>query len=220
MRILARAIPVAAVVLALSLAGQARADKGRIHLTAAGQAAARATVVTRKDLGTLGAWTGGARKPDLSQTSPCPSFRPKQADLVLNGAAQTRWRSAGIQIDSTSQVLATDRMVALDWQRSVTAPQLIPCLRSAFAKEIGSSGRLVSLRRVAFPKLARHTAAMRAVLKVNTSNGAVRVLTDLILLGAGRTELVLTVTAPLAGQATIRQAEIRLATVLVSRIRL
>jgi hypothetical protein len=93
------------VVVAVGLAGVggASADREKVHLTAAGQAAARAVVVRRGDLGTAGQWTGGARKPDLSSTMPCAGYQPKQSDLVLIGAAKTVWKSTGIQFDSEAQ---------------------------------------------------------------------------------------------------------------------
>lgn len=210
----------AAAIVALIAAGIASAERQPVRLTSAGQAAARAVVVTRADLGTSAAWTGGARKPDLSSTSPCPGYQPKQSDLVLNGAARTTWQSPGIQIDSHAQVLGTGRMVELDWQRSVRAPQVLPCVRYGLAKKLGSSVRLVSIRWVPFPRVARYTAAVRALLDARTPSGTVRVMSDIVLFGEGRTELILTVTAPLAAQASVRQAEIRLARVLASRIRL
>jgi hypothetical protein len=213
-----RIVVIAVAVLGLSIVGTAQADKERIHLTKAGQAAARAAVVTRADLGTTAVWTGGRQKPDLSSTPPCPSFDPKQSDLVLNGAARTTWKSNGIRIDSLAQVLQTRRMVRLDWRRTVLAPQVLPCLRVGLTKQLDSATRLVSIDRIGFPKLATYTAAVRAVLDVKTPTGTVRVMSDVVLFGAGRSELTLTVTAPLAARAPVRQAEIRLARLLVSRI--
>ena len=149
------ALLAAAALAALVLAGVAGADREKIHLTSAGQEAARAGVVTRADLGTAGAWTGGARKPDLGSTSSCPGFHPKESDLVLNGAAETRWRGSGIQIDSEAEILQSERMLRLEWQRTVLAPQLLRCLRASSAKQLGPNVRLVSVERVPFPKIAR-----------------------------------------------------------------
>ncbi|MFL5900569.1 MAG: hypothetical protein ACJ75S_05165, partial [Solirubrobacterales bacterium] len=76
-----------ALAAALVLAGAAVADKEQIHLTAAGQQAARAAVMQRSDLGGASGWTGGSKKPDLSGGTGCANFQPKQSDLVLIGAA-------------------------------------------------------------------------------------------------------------------------------------
>jgi hypothetical protein len=211
-------------VAALSLAAAAVAavaDKEQIHLTTAGQAAARAAVLTRADLGTAPGWTGGAKKPDLSSTSPCPSFHPKQSDLVLNGAAETAFKQPGIQFDSEAQVLETAHMVKLDWQRTAIAPQILPCLRTAAAKNAGTASHVVSIRRISFPRLATYTTAIRILFDVKSPSATtpVRVFVDVVLVGRGRTELTLTTTAPLLANSVVRPAEVRLAKVLAGRIR-
>src|SRR5262245_48832798 len=91
-------------VTSLTVVATAAADREKVRLTKAGRAAASAVVLTRADLGSTTTWTGGARKPDLSSSSPCPTFHPKQSDLVLIGAAETLWRSPGIQLVSEGQV--------------------------------------------------------------------------------------------------------------------
>jgi hypothetical protein len=120
-----------ASVVALTLVMAALADKEQVQLTAADQAFARAAVLTKADLGTVGSWTGGAVKPDLTSSPPCTSFHPKQSDLVLTGAAETRFKEPGIEIDSEAQVLQTAQMVALDWQRVVASRSSCPVCASA-----------------------------------------------------------------------------------------
>lgn len=210
----------AAAGVAASFAAASVVDKEQIHLTKAGQSAARAAVLTKADLGTAG-WTGGAKKPDLSSTPPCPGFRPKQSDLVVNGAAETIFKQPAIQFDSEAQVLQTAHMVRLDWQRTVLAPQVLPCLRTAAAKSAGTSARVVSIRRMAFPRVSTYTNAIRILLDVKTSASTtpVKVFVDLVLVGRGRTEITLTTTAPLLASAAVRAAEVRLASLLASRVR-
>jgi hypothetical protein len=210
-----------AAAVAASFAAASVADKEQIHLTKAGQAAARAAVLRRADLGTAPGWTGGARKPDLSSTPPCPGFRPKQSDLVVNGAAETVFKQPAIQFDSEAQVLQTAHMVKLDWQRTVVAPQILPCLRSAAAKAAGTSAHVVSIRRMAFPRVATYTNAVRILLDVQTSASTtpVKVFVDLVLVGRGRTEITLTTTAPLLANTAVRAAEVRLARLLAGRVR-
>ena len=208
-----------AVGSALVLASAAAADKEKIHLTTAGRAAARAAVVTRADIGPAAGWTGGLRKPDLSPSMPCDSFHPKQSDLVLIGAAKSVWKHPGLEIDSEAQVLETPAMVRLDWRRTVLAPQMLSCLRSGLAKGLSDSQRLVSLRRVAFPRVATYTRAYRALIDVQAGTGTVRVMSDVVVFGRGRTEITLSTTAPFAAAATVKPAEVRLARLLVARIR-
>jgi hypothetical protein len=207
--------------VAASVAVASIADKEQIHLTNAGQAAARAAVLTKADLGTAPGWTGGAKKPDLSSTPPCPGFRPKQSDLVVNGAAETVFKQPAIQFDSEAQVLQTAHMVKLDWQRTVIAPQILPCLRIALAKSAGTSAHVTSIRRTAFPRVATFTSAIRILLDVKTSGSTtpVTVFVDVVLVGRGRTEITLTTTAPLLASTAVRAAEIRLARILAGRVR-
>jgi hypothetical protein len=210
----------AAAGAALVLAGVAAADKEKIQLTKAGNAAARATILKRADFGTATGWSGGAKKPDLSSESPCKNFAPKQSDLVLIGAAESVWRHTGLQFDSESQVLKTPAMVALDWKRTVLAPEVEPCLRSTFVKQLGSTGRLTSFGRLGFPKLATYSRAYRAIVDVKSGTTTVKVMFDVVLVGRGRTEITLTVSAPYAAEPVVSPAEVRLARLLVSRVRM
>ena len=213
-------IALAAALLAAASAGARVGDKEKIRLTAAGQSAAKAAVLTRADLGTATGWTGGAKKPDLSTTSPCKGFDPKQSDLTVNGAAETSFKHpSGLQFDSEAQVLATAHMVALDWQRTAMAPQIVPCLRSGIEKSVGSSGRVVSVKRIGFPKIATYATAFRTLIDVTSGATTVRVMADVVLVGRGRTEITLTTTAPYSAIGTIAPAELRLARILVARIR-
>ncbi|MGD0166768.1 MAG: hypothetical protein ABSC51_05685 [Gaiellaceae bacterium] len=207
-----------ALVVALSLVSSATA-KQKIHLTAAGHAAARAVVVKRVDLGNVGGWTGGAQKPDLSSEVACANFHEKESDLVLNGAAKTVWKHTGLEFTSESEVLQTSRMVRLDWQRTVLSPQLLPCLRSQTKKQESPGVRLISLRRIGIPQIAPYAAAYRIVMDVKVSGATVRMMSDMVLVGRGRTEITLTTVAALGAKSAVWPAEIRLARILVSRIR-
>ncbi len=207
-----------ALAAALLLAGAAVADKEQIHLTAAGQKAARAAVMQRADLGGATGWTGGAKKPDLSAGTGCANFQPKQSDLVLIGAAETVFKHPGVEFDSEAQVLQTADMVRLDWRRTVLAPQVLPCLRSNLKQHLSASERLVSLGRIAFPSIATYTRAYRTTVDVTSASGTTRVFVDLVLLGRGSTEITLTTTAPMAAESAVRGAELRLARILVSRV--
>jgi hypothetical protein len=209
---------VGAVVLsALLLAVAAVADKEQIHYTAAGQAAARAAVLTRADLGASGSWTGGHKKVDVSSGPLCAGFDPKQSDLVLNGASHTEFTQPGIDIDSEAQVLQTPHMVSLDWQRTVLSPKVIPCLREVAAKSLGAGAKVVSIKRVAFPRVATYTAAVRIVLQATSGTTTVKIYVDIVLVGRGHTEITLSTTAPLAAASVLRPAEVRLAKLLVAR---
>jgi hypothetical protein len=208
-----------AAVAALVVAGAvfaANPSKEKIALTGAGNARAKVEVLLRSDLGK--GWSGGFKKPDLAAALPCSNYRPKQSDLVLIGAAETAWdKQAAAEIDSEAQVLRTADMVRRDWLRTVLAPQVLPCLRQGFKRSLGKAAKLVSFRRVAFPRVAAYTAAFRLVANVTTPSGSVPLEVDLVAMGAGRNELTLTASGLAAAKVSLRATELRLARVLARR---
>ena len=135
-----------------------------------------------RDLGSSG-WRGGRVKPDLTSGLACRGYVPKQSDLVLTGAAETAWGRTGLQVRSVAQVLKTRAMVARDWERTVADPRAVACLRGAITKGLTSSERLVSFRRLAFPRLATYSTAYRALIDVSVQGTHARVLADLVLVG-------------------------------------
>lgn len=204
---------IAAAVAALALAGTALADQWQVHRTAAGNAAARASVVQRADLGTATGWTGGFKAPDMSSTPPCHGFAPKQSDLVVVGAAASAWQHSGLELQSQANILETFAMVQLDWQRTVLDARVTPCLRETLLKQLGTGAKLVHFGVLAFPRVAPLVRCYRAVV---TTSG-VKVFVDVLALGKGRTEIELLTVAPLAADSVIRIAERRLAEKLVAR---
>jgi hypothetical protein len=206
-----------AATAGLLVVGAALADKEQIHLNAAGQRAARAAVISRADIGPATGWTTRVRKPDLSGDTGCPNFKPKQSDLVLNGAAEVEWSRPGLDFDSEAQVLQTPAMVRLDWQRTVLASQVLPCLRANFRKQASASEKLVSVTRLAVPAITSYTRAYRVLLDYTENSQTVRLFVDILLIGKGHTELTLTTTAPLAGEPVVKAAEIKLARLLAGR---
>jgi hypothetical protein len=211
----AGAVAVALGASALAVAGD---GKEQIKLTAADQAAAKAVVLRRADLGSTG-WQGGATKPDLTSTLSCPNFHPKVSDLVITGAAQANFRRSALVFGNLVVILRTRRMVALDWARSFLAPGAIRCLRRTMSTALGSNGKLVSFKKLGFPSLAPRTAVYRAVISVQAGAKAVRVITDLAFFAKSRTEITLNVAAPASAASAISAAERRLARALVTRAR-
>jgi hypothetical protein len=209
----------AAGLAALVLAASAAADHPTLRLTAADNAAAKAAVVQRADLGTTATWSGGATTPQFSGLQ-CANYQAKQSDLVVTGAAATTWKSGGLlEFDTQTNVLETAHMVALDWQRTVVAPQVVPCLKAELAKQLGSSGRVVSFGLVSFPKIATYARAYRAVIRAGSGTQALSLMVDAVLVGKGRTEISLVTTAPYADTKSVAAAELRLARLLAARAR-
>jgi hypothetical protein len=213
LRGLTAVMAVALVAAGVALAGNP--SKERIARTAAGNAQAKAEVVRKADLGT--GWKGGYRKPDLSSSMPCTTYHPKQSDLVLVGAAESRFSRPALEVDSEAQVLRAAAMVRRDWQRTILDPRVMPCLRQGFTKALGSNAKLVSFRKVAFPRVAPLTRAFRMVATVTTQFGSVPLEIDFVAMGSGRSELTLTLSGPAVAQSTLHTTEVRLARLLARR---
>ena len=206
----------AAVLVAAGVAWATNPSKEKIAYTAAGQAKAKAEVLRQLDLGQ--GWVGGSRKPDVSSALPC-SYKPKQNDLVLIGAAESDWREPGLEIDSEAQVLRTADMVRRDWRRTILAPQVVPCLRHGFEKSLSSTGKLVSFGKTSFPHVATLTQGFRAVINVKSGSSSVPIEIDVLGLGAGRNEITLTLTGLVSVRKALHTAEVRLARRLSGRMR-
>jgi len=212
-----------AVLIALSLAAMAAGaavaatgEKEQIHLTKADQAAAKRAVAVRADLGS-GNWTGGFTKPDLSRSPGCADFHPKQADLVITGAAESNWTDQGLQLETVAQVLKTRAMVAADWRRTILAHGAVQCLRSRLFKDLGKGVTFVSFRRTIFAPVATNAEAFLMLVDVKTSTGNVRVAVELVVIAQGRTELTIVSIVQNAVQKVVAQIDVQIARALVSR---
>ena len=204
-----------ALASALAFSQAAAADRQPVSFNAADQAAARAAVLKKADFAGAAGWTGGMTKPDFTP-SPCGGYEPKSSDLVVTGAAVSRWKhTSGAALVTEAWVLKTSAMVKLDWQRSVTRPGYLTCLvRKQFA-EAGT--KIISLKQIPFPNLTPLTRRYRLLVDYTTQARSVRVMFDLILIGKGRTELTLTAVAPYAARAAVEATQLRIARKLVAR---
>ena len=216
--------PVAAALAttgAAACAAAVFADPGReqIKLNPRDQAAARATVLRRSDLGSSGGWNGGRVKPDLSPGPTCPNYHPKQSDLVLTGAAASSFRNGPVVMHNEVQVMQTRRMVRLDWQREVLAPGVIPCQRRDLARSLGPGAKVVSFRRIPFPRVATYVTEFRARVDVSVLGRTAHLVMDAVLLGRSRTEISFAIAGPAAQRALLSAAERRLARRVVRRVR-
>ena len=209
-----------AAALALSSAPSVFAGDGKqqIKLNKRDQAAARAVVIRRTDLGSSG-WQGGPVKPDLSSTPDCPNFHPKVSDLVVTGAAETAFQRSSLEFSSVAEVLKTRRMVRLDWRRSVVPGAAVPCLRRTLANGLPPSARIVSFAKVPFPSVGTRSSRFRGLIRIDVFGRTTRLVTDIVITYRSRTEITLNAAGPASAARSIAAAEARLARVLVSRVR-
>jgi hypothetical protein len=192
----------------------AAAENPQVHTTRAGTEAAAAIVIKRSDL-PKAAWSGGQRNAEPTGGVPGCKYQPKQKDLVVNGAAATDWRATGLEVYTESEVMATSGMVAKDFQRSF-APEIFPCIRNAYLKGLPAHARFVSFGDLTFPKLAQYQRVLRFEFEFKTKSRTVAYDFDVVLIGKGRTEISLAITAPAA--APVAALDLRLAHILLARV--
>ena len=205
-----------AFVSALVLTQSAAADRQPVRFNAGDQAAARAAVLSKADLGGVAGWKGGPTKPDFTPT-PCGGYEPKSSDLLVTGAAASEWQhTSGLVFMTEAWVLKTPAMVKLDWRRSVEQRGYIDCL---IEKQFAGSTemRVVSFKQTPFPKLAPLCRRYRLLVDYSSEGRTMRIMFDVIMIAKARTELSLVAVAPYAGRREVEAAELRLARMLVGR---
>lgn len=213
---MARAQPF--VILALAaLVVTSTAAAYKIRYTAADQAAARAAVVKKTDLGSAPGWKGGFKKPDVNSTPDCAGV-PKTSDFVATGASHTAFQNGPISVETEVDVLQTEAMVRADWRRSIK-PALLACFKQELSKALGANSTFVSATRIAVPKIAPLVANYRLVFDVASGNDKVRFFVDALLYAKGRAEVSLLVAAPWVARSEVRAAELRLGRLVASRIK-
>jgi hypothetical protein len=185
---------------------------------AADQALARSLVLAQADLGPTSVWHGGRVKPDDSFNPACANFHLRQADLILTGEAESRYRTAAYRVaDSEVHVLQTATMVRLDFQRNVTNPALLACVREGIA----AGGGHDSAAALPLPRIAGVlTGGYRLVLHSRSSNTSVPVpyLLDSLTIARNRTEIKLSVGGAYKDRVAILRWERRLALMLAARL--
>jgi hypothetical protein len=192
----ARLASVCLVTIAICLTFANMAVAYRKQINTADQTSAKNDLLVLSDLDPSVNWNGGSVQPDDS-TLGCTGYRPRTSDLVTTGEAASALRSPGITISSQVGMFAKAKMVALDTHRTFI-PALIPCLRTKLQQELGGKGRVLSLRRLSFPRLVKFVHASRVVYETSVNGKSEHLAFDSIFLGTGRTELTLTVVANLA----------------------
>ena len=176
----------ACLILALVVVGGAAAARGdpQERFTRADQARAKAMLLRKSDF--VQGWK--ASKPSDEEVDfYCTAL--DESDLVLTGEGESldfeqdrasRYLYAG----SVSYIYKTEAQSAESWRRSTNAAGL-RCAARGFehvAREEG--GRFVSLRRIAFPRLAPQTVAYRVTLKV----AGVPMILDTVMMQDGRAQ--------------------------------
>lgn len=203
----------ASAMVAVGLADPGDGEKLRFN--AADQAAARAGTLRRSDHPGAG-WIGGPTKPDLSGPTSCPNYPLDLSAFVKTGAAASDWTRAPLVVVNQGEVLQTARMVQEEWRIQVQQPRAIACLASQFDKELATGGgKVISFKRIPFPRLAPYSAAFRLVAR---QSGAL-IAFELAWVARSRTQIWVNVGGPATEQAAIHAAAVRYARILAGRIK-
>ena len=197
------------VFAATSVAASARlGDHYQVRYNAADQRAARAVMLNPYRLAGLGAapWMGGPQKvtrEDVTST-PCHHYTPKEADLVLTGAAKAAYVQRGentiektvSRAGSLAFVFQSADMLRRDWLRTPKPADLASCLAASLRRSLPSNAKLVSFKQIPIPHpRVQYAIAFEGVIHawINSQGSRLRVLdTAYAILGARpetRTEL-------------------------------
>ena len=174
---------------ALVLVGAASAAGPAVKQTAAGTAAAKASLLTLHDFGQ--GWTQTAtRTSGLDVT--CSGHAPSGKGIVQTGAASSPTFAGGKVgpfIAQVTSVYATGAEASAYWKRAVTA-SLANCARQSL-QTVAAKGitvKVLSQGALPLPKVAPLVAAYRVVATLSSSaQKNLRTYVDWILVGQGKT---------------------------------
>jgi hypothetical protein len=211
-----------AVLAALAVTQAAAAADGepRKALTTKGQATARSIVLKRGDL--TAAFSARPRSDDkLPAGVRCDAL--DESDLTITGDAQSPDFALSrpgiyVTVGSTAQVYRTPREAGLSWKRGNTS-HTTTCFADIIRLSAprGQKVKIVSAKRLAFPKVAPRTMAFRVVAILTLpGNRRVRAYVDAVVLQHGRLQSGLVFTS--LGRPVGRADELGLASVLAARM--
>ena len=206
-RVIVSGVGLGLVIVQAALAGETQPTR----FNASDQATAKAMTLKATDLGP--GWKGGATRPDLTVDNRCGM---KRSDLVLTGAASSKFTTPGALVSSESNVLQSPGMVTSEWRRSFGNVGFMACAGRLVTES--AQMKIVSFKKRAFPKLATYAVRYRMLADYGAAGSSTRILVDVIYLGKGRSEVALSVTTAYAQRVQTDAAERRLAQLLVRRM--
>ena len=198
------------VVSASALAAHQDPQK---RFTKADNARARAMLVKRTDLPT-------GFRPQLS-AAPDPhvgcSASVSESDLTITGDAEGPQLALGVVfVSSAARIYESVADASASWRRSTSAAGT-KCATQLLRREFAKQGvGLVSLRKIAFPRVSERSVAYRVELSAMTSQGTAPVYVDIVALLRSRGQATVIV-----GSAVVppqRAEELRLARIVARRM--
>lgn len=162
--------------------------------------------------------TGFRAQPDSGQdphTDCAPAV--SESDLTVTGEADGKQFALGVVfVGSASQVYASTADASLSWRRG-TSSAGVKCATALLRREFSKQGiALVSLRKIAFPRMSERTVAYRVKLSATTEQGSLPLYVDVIALMRSRAQATVIVGSALVVPA--RADELRYARLVAARM--
>jgi len=199
--------------LALSATAAATHQDPQKRLTKADNARARALLIKRTDLP-----AGFQARPASGQDPHIEcAASVSESDLTLTGEADGKQFGLSVVfVGSASQVYASASDASSSWRRATSAAG-VKCATTLLRRGFSKQGiDLVSLRRIAFPRVSDRTVAYRVKLSATTEQGPVPLYVDLVALMHSRTQATVIVGTALVPPT--RADELRYARLVAARM--
>jgi hypothetical protein len=205
---------IAAALVTASIA--AAADSWpKLERNAADQALAEKAIIHLTDFAPGSGWTialtgSSGNLHDPACTGPAFSDEGR----VLTGKASSSFRATGLQVWSSAEVMKTEAMARTDADKT-TSSAVVPCITALLRKGLPSQAHLVSVKRLAFPRVGDWSDAYRALVDVTVNRTKLRMQVDMILVLRSRVEITLMQMAPFVISAQAKEGEVRMVQHLV-----
>jgi hypothetical protein len=205
-----------ACVVGLAITGGALADHQdpQKRIRPADQARARAMLLQQSDF-------APGFKRDRASNAPDPHIdcppAVSEADLTLTGDVDgPAFARGAVSVQSVAQIYESLAEASASWRRGTSAAG-VACARDLLRREFAKERvQLVSLRKVAFPRVGQRTAAYRVVLSAKQGQLTFRFYLDLVVVMHSRAHAQ--VIAGSAFQPFPRAEAVRLARIVADRM--
>jgi hypothetical protein len=180
--------------------------------SAADQALAKQSIVQITDFAPGSGWSkapASGNPGGMDDPAACNDGAFSDQGRVLTGSASSSFRATGLQIWSSADVMKTVAMAKHDADQMRSAP-LKPCLNAVFTKNLPKAARLVSVKKLTFPRFGDWSDGYRALIDVTVNGTKIRLQVDMLLVLRSRIEITLMQMAPFAISSLAKTGELRL----------
>jgi hypothetical protein len=204
------AFAVAVAALATGSVTAAAGSWPKLERNAADQALAGKAILHLTDFAPGSGWTiaptgGSGNLHDPACGGPAFSDEGR----VLTGRASSSFRATGLQVWSSAEVMKTLAMAQRDAGKT-TSSAVVPCITALLRKGLPKEARLVSVHRLAFPRVGDWSDAYRALVDVTVNGTKLRMQVDLVLVLRSRVEITLMQLAPFVISSQAKSGEVRM----------